>query len=147
MNGLAGVASYVCLLGLHINYAEFWGVFVFLLNFIPFIGPILAVILVLLAASIQIDTMLSFSVLGVILILIQFIVGNLLEPKLMGNKIDLSPLVILLSLAFWGYIWGTIGMFLCIPIMVIIAIILANFNQTQSIAIALSAKGKSPHSA
>lgn len=142
LNAIAGVASYICLLFFHVEYAEFWGVFIFLLHYIPYIGPIIAIIFVLLAATIQIDSLLVFILLGVFLVTIQFLVGNIFEPKLMGNQLNLSPIVILLSLAFWGYIWGITGMFLCVPAMVIIAIIFDNFDSTRPIAIAMSASGR-----
>lgn len=142
INLLAGVGSYVCLLIFKIHYAEFWGSLVFLLHYIPFVGPIIAVILILLAASVQIVHLVPFLLFTSILILVQFGVGNFLEPKWMGNRLNLSPIVILLSLAFWGAVWGIMGMFLCVPLMVIITIILAKFQSTHSIAVMLSATGK-----
>jgi len=145
INLIAGVASYITLLFFHVDYAEFWGVLIFLLHFIPFIGPIIAVIFVMLAVSIQITSLLLFIILGTILIVIQFAVGNILEPKMMGDRLNLSPIVILISLAFWGYIWGIIGMFLCVPTMVILTIIFANFPQTRAIAVMLSANWHPTH--
>lgn len=141
INALAGVLSYILLLAFGINYAEFWGIFIFLLHYIPFIGPIVAIVFVLLAVSVQITGLVPFIILAAILSAIQFGVGNFLEPKWMGTRLNLSPIVILLSLAFWGAIWGIIGMFLCVPLMVIINIILAKFPKTQPIAIAMSAEG------
>ncbi len=142
MNAIAGLASYFVLLFFHIQYAEFWGMLIFLLNYIPFIGPIAAVILVLIAVSIQISSLFLFILFGIILAVIQFGVGNIIEPKYMGTHLNLSPIVILISLAFWGYIWGIVGMFLCVPVMVITNIILAHFPQTKLIAVALSADGR-----
>lgn len=142
INLIAGVLSYCLLRIFHINYAEFWGVFIFLLHFIPFIGPVVAVILVMLAASIQITNLPAFIILWAVLTLIQFAVGNLLEPRWMGTRLNLSPMVILLSLAFWGAVWGIIGMFLCVPIMVIVNIILAKFSKTRPLSIILSAEGQ-----
>ncbi len=141
-NLIAALLSYFLLLIFGINYAEFWGVLIFLLHYIPFIGPIIAVVLVLLAVSIQITHFIPFIVLALILMAIQFAVGNFLEPRWMGTRLNLSPIVILLSLAFWGAIWGVLGMFLCVPIMVIINIILSKFPKTRSVAVMLSATGK-----
>ena len=141
INAIAGVLSYILLLAFGIDYAEFWGVLIFLLHFIPFIGPIVAIVFVLLAVSIQITSLLSFIFLAAILTAIQFAIGNFLEPKWMGTRLNLSPIVILLSLAFWGAIWGIIGMFLCVPIMVVISIILSKFPKTRPVAIMLSAEG------
>ena len=139
INSVAGLASYFCLLSFHVDYAEFWGVLIFLLHFIPFIGPIAAVLFVMLAVSIQITSLALFIVLASLLIVIQFAVGNLLEPKMMGTRLNLSPMVILISLAFWGYVWGIVGMFLCVPMMVIMNIIFAHFQKTQFVAVMLSA--------
>jgi len=142
VNAIAGVLSYILLLSFGVKYAEFWGILIFLLHFIPFIGPVIAVVVVLLAVSIQVTALVPFVILAVILSAIQFGVGNFLEPKWMGTRLNLSPIVILLSLAFWGAIWGVIGMFLCVPLMVIVNIILAKFPKTRPVAVALSAEGE-----
>ena len=72
----------------------------------------------------------------------QIIVGNLIEPHQMARRLNLSPLVIILSLAFWGKIWGVVGMILCMPIMVILMIICGHFGRTRPIAIMLSSDGE-----
>lgn len=72
---------------------------------------------------------------------IQLIVGNYLDPKLTGNTLNVSPLIVILGLAFWGAIWGIIGMFLSVPITVMIIIILSEFPATQPIAILLTKNG------
>ncbi|OGO94207.1 MAG: AI-2E family transporter [Coxiella sp. RIFCSPHIGHO2_12_FULL_44_14] len=142
INFIAGLLSYVTLIAFGIDYAAFWGIFIFFLHYIPFIGSISAVVFVLLAVSVQITTLPLFILLATLLIIIQFAVGNILEPKWMGTRLNLSPIVILLSLAFWGTIWGIPGMFLCIPLMVILNIILAKFPTTAPVAVLLSAEGK-----
>lgn len=142
LNFMAGLFSYFTLLGFGIDYAEFWGVLIFLLHFIPYIGPIAAVVFVLLAVSIQITTLPLFLTLAAILILIQFLVGSVIEPKWMGTRLNLSPVVILVSLTFWGAIWGIPGMFLSVPLMVILNIIFAKFPATRAIAVMLSEEGK-----
>ena len=70
------------------------------------------------------------------------IINNVLEPRLMGKSLNISSLVIILSLVLWGSIWGILGMFLCVPIMVILNIIFSKFPRTKPIAILLSATGK-----
>jgi len=111
LNLLAGLLSYFTLLSFGIDYPEFWAILIFLLHYIPYLGPIAAVVFVLVAVSVQITTLPIYITLSVILIAIQFVVGNVLEPKWMGTRLNLSPIVILLSLAFWGTIWGVPGMF------------------------------------
>ncbi len=114
----------------------------FLLNYIPYIGPLIAVVTLLIVASIQVTQLVPFIFLGILLTAIQIILGNFVEPKWLGVRLNLSPLVILLSLAFWGSIWGFIGLFLSVPIMVILTIILGKFPKTRPIAVMLSATGE-----
>ena len=77
-----------------------------------------------------------------ILVVIQFLIGNIIETRLMGRSLNLSALVVLFSLALWGSIWGVVGMFLCVPITVILMIIFSNFEKTRPIAVLLSSNGK-----
>ena len=69
---------------------------------------------------------------------VQALIGNVLEPRLMGSSLNLSPLVVILALSLWGQMWGVTGMFLSVPITVISMIVLANFPQTRAIAVAMS---------
>ena len=72
---------------------------------------------------------------------IQFAVGNLLEPKLFGRSLNLSAVVVILSLTLWGTLWGLTGMFLCVPLTVAVKIVLGEFEATRPVAILLSADG------
>jgi len=137
---LTALACYSVLLIMGIQFAGFWAVLVFVLNFIPNIGSLVAVILPVLFATVQYNIGHAL-LLAIFLIAIQFTIGNILEPRLMGKSLNLSPLVIIISLVVWGSIWGIVGMFLCVPIMVILNIILAKFDSTRPIAILLSSKG------
>ncbi len=139
---LTAMLSYIVLLIVGVDFAPFWGLLIFFLNYIPTIGSIVAVLFPVTLSLVQFDTIYPFIILLVFLTAIQIGVGSILDPRLMGKSLNLSPLVIILSLALWGKIWGILGMFLCVPIMVIINIILAKFNSTRPIAIILSAKGK-----
>ena len=87
-------------------------------------------------------TMGPFIIIAVGLGAAQFVIGNVLEPRMMGKSLNLSSLVVIISLAVWGSIWGVTGMFLSVPITVIMMIVLAEFQQTRPIAILLSADGK-----
>jgi len=131
---LTAVTSFIALYAFGISYAQFWAVLIFILNFIPTIGSIIAVAVTLLAVSIHFDSLSMFALLAVIMIGVQFIVGNILEPKWMGKNLNLSPIIILLSLAFWGSIWGIVGMFLCVPLMTMLNIILSKFESTCALA-------------
>ncbi len=134
------VLSYLVLVAFKVDFALFWWFSIFILNFIPTIWSIIAVIIVSIFAMIQFWFNLLLLFLVSILIWIQFLIWNVIEPKLMWSKLNLSPLVILLSLWLWGSIWWIIWMLLSVPIMVIINIILSKFDSTKPIAILLSEK-------
>jgi predicted PurR-regulated permease PerM len=89
---------------------------------------------------IQFDSIYTTVALLGIFVSIEVLMGNIIEPKFMGNKLNLSPLVILIALGFWGSIWGVVGMLLSVPLMVIINITLSRFDTTRPIAILLSEK-------
>ena len=125
-----------------VDFAAFWALVIFLLNYIPIIGALLGVTFPSLLALVQFESVGPFLVTSLALGAAQFVVSNLIEPRLMGRKLNLSPLVIILSLAFWGMLWGVVGMILCVPIMVILMIICGHFAPTRPIAIMLSSDGE-----
>ncbi len=138
---LTGFLSYLVLILTDVNFAIFWAFLIFLLNFIPTIGSLLGTVFPALFCLLQFgDFSIAFTVLLIIGI-IQVFIGNFLEPKWLGNSMNISPLVSILSLVFWGLIWGTTGMVISVPITVVIIIILSQFETTKSIAILLSEKG------
>ena len=134
--------SYLVLYLVGVDFASFWAVLIFLLNFIPTIGSIIATAFPSILTLVQFDTMGPFIVTASVLTGIQFCIGSLLEPRLMGSRLNLSPIVILLSLGLWGSIWGIPGMFLCVPITVIMVIISSYFPETRPIAVLLSGNGE-----
>lgn len=124
----------------------FWAFLAFALNFVPTIGSITAVVLPALYALLTLnDVVLLFVLLGG-LTATQIVAGELVLPRLMGDRLNLSSFVILLTLVAWGAIWGPAGMFLAIPMTVILVIICARFEATRPIAILLSKDGKVPPS-
>jgi predicted PurR-regulated permease PerM len=110
----------------NIEFFILWAAFAVLLNFIPNIGSVIAVILPSLMALVQYESFGYAIFLAVVLIIVQNIIGNIIEPKIFGDRLGLNPLVILLSLLLWGYIWGIIGMFLSVPLTAIIKIVFSN---------------------
>ncbi len=106
-----------------VDFIIVWAAFTFFLNFIPNIGSIVAVVLPTTMCLIQYESIGFALFLLIILIVFQNLIGNILEPKIFGNKLGLNPIVILLSLLLWGYIWGIGGMILSVPITAIIKII------------------------
>jgi len=122
----------LALFGLELSFM--FGLLTFLLNFIPTVGSIIAVFIPLPVALLQFEN--YGVILGMILVLsvVQFVIGNIIEPKFLGQSLDLHPITLLLSLMFWGMIWGPMGMLLAAPIMAIIKIIFSMFNETKFIS-------------
>lgn len=142
MSLVTGLLSYGILILVGVDFAAFWAFTIFLLNYIPTIGSIIATVFPALLALIQFDNAYPFLVVAAGLTGVQFLIGNVVEPRLMGSSLNLSPIVVLLSLVLWGSVWGIAGMFLSVPITVISMIVLANFNGTRPIAILLSKDGR-----
>ena len=139
---ITGVISYIILLIVGVDFAAFWGFIIFLLNYIPTVGSLVATLFPAMLALIQFPTPVEFFIVLGGIGGVQFVIGNVLEPRLMGSSLNISPLVVILSLALWGSIWGIAGMFLCVPLTVIMMIVLSYFERTRPIAILLSGDGK-----
>ncbi|MGQ3891570.1 AI-2E family transporter [Legionella sp. CNM-4043-24] len=138
---ITATASWVIMKWVGLDFAEFWALLIFFLNFIPNIGAIIATMFPTLLALVQFDTWLPFVVITSGIVSVQFVVGNVIEPKFLSRSLNLSPLVILFALALWGAVWGVLGMFLSVPITVMMMIIFAHFEKTRPIAILLSKDG------
>jgi len=137
----AGI-SYAVLKALAVDFAETWALLIFLLNYIPSIGSILGVVFPALLALIQFDTLWEFFIIAVLLAGTQFIIGNVIEPRLMGRSLNLSPFVVIASLAFWGMIWGVIGAFLSVPMTTAFVIVCSHVPSLRWIAILLLADSR-----
>ena len=137
-----GVVSFAIMRAVGLDFAIFWALLIFLFNYIPTIGSIIATAFPSIWALVQFPTLGPFVVVVIGVTLTQVLVGNIIEPRLMGNTLNLSPLVILLSLALWGSIWGIPGAILCVPITVVLAIIFSNFEGTRPVAVLLSRDGE-----
>lgn len=137
-----GIASYAVLAAVGVDLAGFWAFLIFLLNYIPTFGSLLGVVFPSLLALVQFGTPGPFLLVAAGLGALQVVVGNVIEPRLMGRSLNLSPLVVIASLATWGSIWGVTGMFLCVPLTAILMIALAEFPRTRPVAVLLSADGR-----
>jgi predicted PurR-regulated permease PerM len=142
MSVLTGFISFAVLRIAGVDFAALWGFIIFVLNYIPTIGSLLGVIFPAAMALVQFGAFVPFAIVTAILGATQFFIGNMLEPRVMGNSLNISPIVVMLSLALWGMLWGVTGMILCVPITVIAMIVFANFQSTRGIAIALSQDGR-----
>ena len=137
-----GVVSYLALLIIGIDSPVFWGFLIFLLNFIPTIGSLIATLFPAVFCLLQFGDIMPGILVIVVVGSIQLIIGNILEPRIMGSSLNISPLVAVFSLIFWGAIWGVVGMLLSVPITVIMIITFSHFEKTKPIAMFLSEKGK-----
>lgn len=124
-----------------IDFSGFWVFLVFVLNFVPVIGGIVSGVLPAMLALLQFSTLGPFFIVVAGVATAHIIIGNIVEPRFVGTSVNLSPLVVILALAIWGFIWGVPGMFLCVPLTVIAMIVFSQFKSTQKVAIALSEKG------
>ncbi len=134
--------TYACLLFFNLDNALFWAFLIFFLNYIPTIGSIIAVVLPTLFALVQFPTIGPVIGVAASVGVWQFVIGNFLAPRMTGESLNLSAVVVLLALAIWSTIWGIAGAFLAAPLTVMLMIVLAQFPATRWIAILLSNDGK-----
>jgi predicted PurR-regulated permease PerM len=128
------VGGWVGIVGL--DFAVVWGLVAFLLNYIPNIGSIVAAVPAVLLAFVQLGLGPGIAV-AVGYLVINVLIGNLIEPALLGRSLGLSTLVVFLSLVFWGWMWGTIGMLLSVPLTMMIKIFLENSEDLKWAAVLL----------
>lgn len=138
MGFLAGMLSIIVLASFRVDFAVMWGILVFLLNYIPYLGSLVAVILPILLSFVQLESFWSAIIVAVLLIAIQQVTGTYLEPRIAGRRLGVSPLLILLSLSFWGLLWGIVGMILAVPLLVVVKTILDNIEATKPIGTLMS---------
>ncbi len=138
---ITGLASYFGLLILEIDFPVFWALLIFLLNYIPTVGSLIATIFPAMMALIQYQEFTIFFYVLAVVGGIQLVVGNVIEPRIMGDNLNISPLVVILSLTLWGLIWGVVGMILSVPIMVVVIIVLSKIPSTRNVAIMMSSDG------
>ncbi|MCX7288303.1 MAG: AI-2E family transporter [Rhodobacterales bacterium] len=145
INIILGALSFVILWGMGVDFALFWAVMIGLFNYIPYAGSILGVILPVTLSLAQFGSLGTTAVLGGLLIAAQAYVGNILEPRVIGRQLNLSPLVVLVSLSVWATIWGLPGALLAIPLTAMIAIICGAFAPTRFIAVLLANEAEGKH--
>jgi AI-2 transport protein TqsA len=141
---ITSALAYSVMATVGVDFAAFWAVMVFFFYYIPTVGSILAIVAPALLALVQFDDLTPFLIVLLVFGTIQVVTANVVEPAIMGSTLNLSPLVVIVSLMVWGTIWGVVGMFLCVPITVVSLIVLAQFETTRPIAVLLSADGRIP---
>jgi predicted PurR-regulated permease PerM len=135
-----GLCVSIGLFFLGLDYAPLWGLLAFLFNYIPNVGSIIAAVPAVLLAVVQLDLGHALLVAALYLI-VNVIMGNAVEPRLMGQKLGLSALVIFISLVFWGWVLGPVGMLLSVPLTMVVKIALEVNESTRWLAILLSSDG------
>lgn len=138
INVVLGLVSWMVLAAFDVEFAAFWAVLIAVLNYIPYIGSFLGVLFPVGWAFVQSGDTTNVLTLLLLLSLAQFVIGSVLDPYLMGSSLNLSPFVILASLASWGSLWGIAGAFLAVPITAMLVIVLSEFDGTRPIAILMS---------
>lgn len=138
---LTGILIWLALVIIGVKYAILWAFLAFLLNFIPNIGSIIAGVPVIIFALIQMGVGGALWTSGAY-VAINMIIGNVVQPQIMGKGLGLSTLVVFISLIFWGYIFGTVGMFLSVPLTMVVKIILEQKEETKWIAIMLGTEAE-----
>lgn len=129
-----GAFIYICLLIIGVDYALLWAVFAFFLNFVPNIGSIIAAVPAVLLALVQLGP-LSAMFTALVYVAVNMVMGNVIEPRYLGRGLGLSTLVVFLSLVFWGWVFGPVGMFLSVPLTMLLKIAFESNDETQWIAI------------
>lgn len=135
------VLAYITLIIIGVDFAASWAIVIFILNFIPTVGALVATFFPATMALLQFGDYNHFLIVLACIGAIQLIMGNFVEPRVMGNSLNISSLVVIISLVAWGYLWKIEGMILCVPITVILIHIFARFPATRNVAILLSEKG------
>ncbi|MCC6196699.1 MAG: AI-2E family transporter [Burkholderiales bacterium] len=137
-----GLVSWAILAGFGVEFALFWAVLIGLLNYIPYVGSVLGVLLPCAFAAMQFGELGTVLAIAASLSAAQFVIGFFVDPYLMGSTLNLSPFVILVSLAAWSALWGIAGAFLAVPITACLVLVFAEFPGTRPIAVLLSRSGE-----
>lgn len=135
ISAATGLMAFLVLWVLGVDFPLVWAILTFLLNFIPNIGSLIAVIFPVTLCFLQFDSAGQSLVVLVLLTVMQAVMGNIIEPRLMAFRLNLSALFVLASLIFWGWLWGILGMILAVPLMATVKIIFENIKPLQPISI------------
>ncbi|MBD3836863.1 AI-2E family transporter [Brevundimonas sp.] len=136
------VAAWILMRAVGLQNAEFWTFVIFVVGFIPVLGGAIAGLAPPLFALVQFDSYWPALILLGGLQAILFVVGNMVQPRMQGDNQNIDPVVVLLALAFWGKLWGVVGMFLSTPLAVMAMAILAEFRGSRWMAVLLSGDGE-----
>ncbi|TDI70615.1 MAG: AI-2E family transporter [Bacteroidetes bacterium] len=133
-----GALTFLFLLALGVDFPLIWGLLAFVLNYIPNVGSVIAVLFPFFLSLLQFDTLVAPMLVLILLGGIQMLMGNVIEPRIMAFSLNLSPLLILVSLIFWGWLWGVLGMMLAVPLTATIKIITENLEPLKPLSVLMS---------
>jgi predicted PurR-regulated permease PerM len=139
---LTGIFTFLILYFFNSDLAPTLGIFAFFLNFIPFVGSLISILIPTIFSLIQFFSFFESIIILIMLTFSQILIGNFLETKMMGKTLNLSPIIMIVFLSIMGKVWGIAGMFLSVPILVFLLIIFSNLNSTKNIALLISEKIK-----
>jgi len=139
-----GAISYLVLLIFHVEYAFLWSFLVFILNFVPYIGPLISSTLPAVFAVVTSGQLMQFVYVFAAMEGIQIIMGSFIQPIVQGKGSNIGPVPVIVSLAFWGMLWGIVGMILAVPVTSVVVIICSQIPSTRYLAVMLSEKGEIP---
>lgn len=142
ISAITALFSYGVFRLLGLDFPETWAVLTFALNFIPSLGSVIAVIFPALVSLVQFDTITPFLVIVLLCGTVQFLIGNIVDPAMLGRSLNLSTFMVIIALTFWTAVWGLIGAFLSVPLTVCILIVLAHIPATRPVAILMSKDGQ-----
>lgn len=138
---LTGVLGYIILVLFGVDFPVLWAFLIFLLNFIPYLGAFIATLLPAALAIFQFESLLMGFFVFLTIQAVQTLMGSIVEPRLSGKTLNLSPTIVLFSLAFWGTLWGIVGLAIAIPLTSVLVITMSEFPSTRNAAIFLSENG------
>lgn len=138
INVILGAISFVAMWLFRIDFALFWAILIGLLNYIPFVGSLIGVAFPVALTLAQFGSLQITATVLVLLTAAQMLVGNVIEPRMIGRRVNLSPFVVLVSLSLWTSLWGVAGSILAIPLTSILVIVASHFDITRPIAILLA---------
>lgn len=138
INVILGLVSFVILWALDVDFAIFWALVIALLNYIPYFGSLVGVAFPVALSIVQFGDLSWTLLLGFLLSAAQMIVGSIVEPRLIGRRVNLSPFVVLVSLAVWSALWGLAGALLAVPLTSMLSIVFSSFQPTRPLALLMA---------
>lgn len=142
VNLILAVFSYAVMWAIGIEFAAFWAILIGVLNFIPYIGSVIGVVFPVALAAVQFGTIWQMVLALVALMAAQTYVGYVLEPRMLGKSVNMSAFMVLVSLAFWSALWGSVGAILAVPLTSVVMIVMAQFPGARPYAVMMSQDGR-----